>query len=114
MVLHWLFPAHGLLLTLCPGPALPATQVKERASKAVPHIQQVKILLDDTRPGPDGAPRSKGIGFVEFTEHEHAISALRQLNNNPKPFGKVRALGCDGHRQHHMPNHRYCTVHPAT
>lgn len=53
-------------------------------------IRQAKILLDEERTGPDGAPRSKGIGFVEFGEHEHALCALRQLNNNPDAFSKVR------------------------
>ena len=30
------------------------------------------------------------MGFVEFAEHDHAVAALRQLNNNPKPFGPAR------------------------
>lgn len=63
--------------------------MKERASKAQPRVRQVKILLEEGA-GEGGAPRSKGIGFVEFEDHEHALCALRQLNNNPKPFGKVR------------------------
>ncbi|KAI3438130.1 hypothetical protein D9Q98_000571 [Chlorella vulgaris] len=64
--------------------------VKERASKAQPVVKQAKILVDEARPGADGAPRSKGIGFIEFTEHEHALCALRQLNNNPDAFHKER------------------------
>ena len=31
--------------------------------------------------------KGKGFAFVELTEHEHALCALRQLNNNPVPFG---------------------------
>ncbi|PRW57348.1 RNA-binding 28 isoform A [Chlorella sorokiniana] len=62
--------------------------VKQRASKAQPVVKQVKILMDEERTGADGTPRSKGIGFVEFTEHEHALCALRQLNNNPATFSK--------------------------
>ncbi|KAL4452269.1 hypothetical protein ABPG75_007931 [Micractinium tetrahymenae] len=62
--------------------------VKERAKKAQPVIKQAKILLDEERTGADGAPHSKGIGFVEFSEHEHALCALRQLNNNPQAFTK--------------------------
>lgn len=27
---------------------------------------------------------SRGFGFVEFTEHMHALAALREVNNNPK------------------------------
>ena len=30
--------------------------------------------------------KSKGFGFVEFTEHNHALKALRHLNNNPNIF----------------------------
>lgn len=29
---------------------------------------------------------SLGYGFVEFQEHEHALQALRHLNNNPNIF----------------------------
>lgn len=32
----------------------------------------------------------QGLGFVEVAEHEHAVAALRQLNNNPKTFGPSR------------------------
>lgn len=31
--------------------------------------------------------QSLGYGFVEFKEHEHALQALRHLNNNPDIFG---------------------------
>ncbi len=77
----------------------PLPQVKERASKAQPVVRQAKILVDEERTNPDGTPRSKGIGFVEFTEHEHALCALRQLNNNPAAFSKVgreRGVGWRG------------------
>ncbi|CAG2121699.1 unnamed protein product, partial [Medioppia subpectinata] len=30
--------------------------------------------------------KSKGFGFIAFTEHIHALKALRQLNNNPNIF----------------------------
>jgi hypothetical protein len=48
---------------------------------------------------PARGPKTRGRGFVEFTEHEHALCALRQLNNNPQPFGKavtsiVSMYGC--------------------
>lgn len=29
---------------------------------------------------------SKGFGFVEFSQHHHALKALRMLNNNPDTF----------------------------
>lgn len=67
----------------------------ERASKATPRVRQVKILVEDEEGSGKGGPRSKGIGFVEFEDHEHALCALRQLNNNPKPWGKVRVLSSD-------------------
>ena len=38
---------------------------------------------------PARGPKTRGRGFVEFTEHEHALCALRQLNNNPQPFGEA-------------------------
>lgn len=31
--------------------------------------------------------QSLGYGFVQFKEHEHALHALRYLNNNPDIFG---------------------------
>lgn len=34
----------------------------------------------------DGKGKSKGFGFVNFTEHEHALTALRSINNNPEVF----------------------------
>lgn len=40
--------------------------------------------------------QSLGYGFVQFKEHEHALSALRYLNNNPDIFGpnKVNCFRC--------------------
>ena len=35
----------------------------------------------------DGLGRSMGYGFVEFTEHSSALTALRAINNNPEIFG---------------------------
>ena len=35
--------------------------------------------------------RHKGRGFLEFAKHEHALAALRALNNNPNTvFGKLQ------------------------
>jgi nucleolar protein 4 len=33
---------------------------------------------------------SRGVAFVDFQEHEHALVALRVLNNNPETFGAER------------------------
>jgi nucleolar protein 4 len=35
---------------------------------------------------PSVGGRSRGAAFVEFTEHQHALVALRVLNNNPGLF----------------------------
>ena len=68
--------------------------MKERAAKAQPVLRQVKVLRDENKAAPSGGPASKGLAFAEFTEHEHALCALRQLNNNPTPFGEC--LFCSG------------------
>ena len=98
----WAMRGSGLLFKQYVG-----VQVKEHASKAQPRVKQAKILRDPERIDPaDGLPRSRGLGFVEFTEHEHAICALRHLNNNPAPFSK------DLHPPawpHHQPLHK-CRV----
>lgn len=31
--------------------------------------------------------QSLGYAFAEFQEHEHALAALRHINNNPEVFG---------------------------
>ena len=49
---------------------------------------QVKVLRDPTKKDSKGNPQGKGIAFAEFSDPEHALCALRQLNNNPAPFGK--------------------------
>lgn len=44
---------------------------------------QIKILKD-TKKGKEGEKgRPRGVAFLEFTEHQHALVALRVLNNNP-------------------------------
>ena len=53
---------------------------------------QVKILRDPERRDAEGQPSSRGLAFVEFADHEHALCALRELNNNPSTFSKPPAL----------------------
>ena len=55
--------------------------VRARSSSARPVLKHVKVLFDAE------AGRSRGAGFVEFAEHEHALACLRHLNNNPKVSG---------------------------
>ena len=59
------------------------------------HVKQVKIARDALRPGLNGLGRSKRYGFIEFTCHEHAMMALRHINNNPgvwRQFGGGRPI----------------------
>lgn len=36
--------------------------------------------------------QSLGYAFVEFTDHDHALAALRQVNNNPDIFGPNKVM----------------------
>jgi len=51
---------------------------------------QARLLRDSTRLDGDGAPRSRGMAFIDLDEHPHALCVLRFLNNNPMVFGKER------------------------
>ncbi|KAH9316193.1 hypothetical protein KI387_024820, partial [Taxus chinensis] len=64
--------------------------VQSRASKQNPVIKQVKILRDIKKPVSGVKGRPRGVAFIEFGVHEHAIVALRVLNNNPETFGPER------------------------
>lgn len=59
--------------------------VISRASKQKPVIRQIKFMKG-VKKG-QVINHSRGVAFVEFTEHEHALVALRVLNNNPETFG---------------------------
>lgn len=43
-------------------------------------------MKDDKRGQASAKKHSRGVAFVDFKEHEHALVALRVLNNNP---GKI-------------------------
>lgn len=49
-------------------------------------VVQIKILRDIKQASSDGIGKSKGYGFVQFSKHETALSALRAVNNNPDIF----------------------------
>ena len=51
---------------------------------------KVKLLRSKDKFAEDGLGRSMGCGFVEFTQHEAALRALRAINNNPSLFGPSR------------------------
>ncbi|CAM8929500.1 unnamed protein product [Rhodiola kirilowii] len=59
--------------------------VISRATKQKPAIRQIKLLANK---GKSATTHSRGVAFVEFTEHQHALVALRVLNNNPETFTK--------------------------
>ncbi|CAA2976680.1 RNA-binding 28 [Olea europaea subsp. europaea] len=55
---------------------------------------QLKLLKD--KKGKEGEKsRPRGVAFIEFTEHQHALVALRVLNNNPDTFGSEHRLIVD-------------------
>lgn len=60
--------------------------VTSRATKQKPTIRQIKLLKDSNKGKEISKNHSRGVAFIEFTEHEHALVALRVLNNNPETF----------------------------
>lgn len=48
------------------------------------HLQDIDLTT--------GIGKSKEYGFVTFTTHEHALKALRSVNNNPKIFTPARVI----------------------
>ncbi|KAF5727175.1 putative RNA-binding family protein [Tripterygium wilfordii] len=61
--------------------------VVSRATKQMPVIRQIKFLKSVKKGKVVTENHSRGVAFVEFTEHQHALVALRVLNNNPETFG---------------------------
>lgn len=56
-------------------------------------VKQAKVIrAKDRIDKTTQKPRSKGYGFLEFTQHAHALAALRHLNNNPELFGERKRL----------------------
>lgn len=51
-------------------------------------IVECRIMKNRNASGKLGG--SKGFAFVEFEKHEHALKALRKLNNNPDVFTDVK------------------------
>merc|ERR1712106_953750 len=49
-------------------------------------IIESKAMLNFKDVADNGKAKSKGYGFVAFSEHEHALAALRRVNNNPDIF----------------------------
>ncbi|XP_042563326.1 RNA-binding protein 28 isoform X2 [Clupea harengus] len=55
-------------------------------SRAV-RITECRVMYDRKPEKGQMMGQSLGYGFVEFQEHDHALKALRHLNNNPDIFG---------------------------
>ncbi|OWM80287.1 hypothetical protein CDL15_Pgr019567 [Punica granatum] len=64
--------------------------VTSRATKQKPVIKQIKLIQNVKKGKVVSKDHSRGVAFVEFTEHQHALVALRVLNNNPDTFGLQR------------------------
>nr|GEW22314.1 RNA-binding protein 28 [Tanacetum cinerariifolium] len=60
--------------------------VTSRATKQKATIRQIKLLKDSNKGKEVSKNHSRGVAFIEFTEHQHALVALRVLNNNPETF----------------------------
>ncbi|XP_015268508.1 PREDICTED: RNA-binding protein 28 [Gekko japonicus] len=50
-------------------------------------IKECRVMRDRKAPAGKGQGQSLGYAFVEFQEHDHALAALRRVNNNPQLFG---------------------------
>ncbi|CAG8498517.1 9630_t:CDS:2 [Diversispora eburnea] len=71
---------------------LSESEKKEGWNKFV-HIKQAKIVRSkDKIDSATQKLQSKGYGFLEYSEHAHALAALRYLNNNPEIFGDNKRL----------------------
>ncbi|KAM7003429.1 LOW QUALITY PROTEIN: RNA-binding protein 28 [Tautogolabrus adspersus] len=57
-----------------------------KSSKGV-RITECRVMYDKKPEKGQVMGQSLGYGFVQFQEHEHALSTLRYLNNNPDIFG---------------------------
>ncbi|KHN87038.1 RNA-binding protein 28 [Toxocara canis] len=53
-------------------------------------ITECRIWRDREKSNVKGIGRSRGFGFVAFSEHSDALAALRKLNNNPETFSDER------------------------
>ncbi|XP_037109231.1 RNA-binding protein 28 isoform X2 [Syngnathus acus] len=62
-------------------------------------IPECRVMYDRKPEKGQVTGKSLGYGFVQFQDHEHALSTLRYLNNNPNIFGGLKvclkvSLGC--------------------
>ena len=81
-------------------------------------------MRDLKRVNSRGVGKSRGYGFINFTDHKHALIALRATNNNPEIFGekKVKSLFYSMNRDDDWANykdgrktkHEFCRVNATT
>ncbi|XP_069621535.1 RNA-binding protein 28 [Ranitomeya imitator] len=50
-------------------------------------IKECRVMRDMKSVSGNPKGKSLGFAFVEFVDHEHALAALRHMNNNPDLFG---------------------------
>ncbi|KAK3867116.1 hypothetical protein Pcinc_027400 [Petrolisthes cinctipes] len=62
--------------------------VLEKYSPKEAKITECRIMKNLMDLDESGQAKSRGWGFVSFTEHDHALHALRSVNNNPEIFDK--------------------------
>lgn len=55
-------------------------------------FKQIKFMKDLKKGKEVSKNHSRGVAFVEFSEHQHALVALRVLNNNPGIYFIRRTL----------------------
>lgn len=55
-------------------------------------ITECRIMRDQARVSGQGVAKSRGFGFINFTDHQDALQALRYTNNNPDLFGEKKRL----------------------
>lgn len=63
------------------------TPKKKKMKIATAAIAKVQLVRDSERKTLVGERRSKGFGFLAFTEHKAAMATLALLNDNPALFG---------------------------
>lgn len=57
-------------------------------------LMQIKLLKSMKKGKVVLKTNSRGVAFVEFTEHQHALVALRVLNNNPGNVFHFHSSSC--------------------
>ncbi|XP_038049197.1 RNA-binding protein 28-like [Patiria miniata] len=50
-------------------------------------VIESRVMVDMKSPNAEGRGKSLGFAFAEFTKHEHALAALRKMNNSTEFFG---------------------------